>query len=841
MTLFRRVHLGALWNDRVRSLFAVVGITTGVSVVVGITMLNLQIGRAFDGLAPRIAAQGGSVLQVTPVVQGRLPEAVFDDVARVAGSRSTIPMVSDLTPLVAGSRTAGVLLVGADCRLELLVGDVDCARLRRRPPAPGPGTPVALTPEAAAALGVEAGDPLALPGGAAGAARVGWIMRHDRRLSAVNRGFVALADSIPAAQDLLGRPGYLTDVFVVTRSAGVESRLARVLGGVATVGQPRGRMPPALVTVRQAISSMSLVGLLIGILIAVNTVALALAHRRSTLGTLSALGATGRRVFAGFLGEGAILGVLGGALAVVPGYLLGAFLLHSYGDSLLAGTGARLDAAFDPAVVGTGLAAGITAGLLAVAVPALGVLRAGPLAAMGGVTVTPPGRRLPLWLVPAGVAVAAAGLLTAARFGEGRAPQMAGTLSLSTGMFGIVLVAFAIVPPGASALAGLAGRFWPAVGRLVRADVDRLPLWIAATAATLAIGVGFAAGFSSLGTLGGRTAEGLFERALAGAVLVSPQGPWDQAEGHVSDAVSRRASRALPSARTAARLRAIIPGASPRVVIGVAPGSWLARRHVRVPGGADGVFARVRRGGVALSDVAAGRLGADAGDTVTLTTVAGPRRFRVAGVFTPGFVDDSTIGDWVVVSEDAAAEHWAATREQVAFLPEGDGDAAGAAAARLSAVVGTARVYDGAAWRRAVRPGWGRFFRPFTITGYLLMLAAGLAVANLLLLGLVQRRRERAGLRAIGMEPGTERAVLVVETAAMTVLGVVVGLGATLLFSWLLALSSPVFYGFRLDWGVVPGALALGVGAAVVVAAAGLAWPLVAAGRLSVVEELRGE
>ena len=62
-------------------------------------------------------------------------------------------------------------------------------------------------------------------------------------------------------------------------------------------------------------------------------------------------------------------------------------------------------------------------------------------------------------------------------------------------------------------------------------------------------------------------------------------------------------------------------------------------------------------------------------------------------------------------------------------------------------------VYDNEQWRSAATSGITRFLEPFTIAGYVVMAAAGLSVLNVFVLGLVQRKRERAVLRAIGVIP----------------------------------------------------------------------------------------
>ena len=86
-------------------------------------------------------------------------------------------------------------------------------------------------------------------------------------------------------------------------------------------------------------------------------------------------------------------------------------------------------------------------------------------------------------------------------------------------------------------------------------------------------------------------------------------------------------------------------------------------------------------------------------------------------------------------------------------------------------------------------------------------------------LGLVQRKRERAALRAIGVTSGQEQAVIIANAgllgllvAGLAVLG---GVGLTYLWS----LGSPVYYGIKIDWGVSPLPLRTGVAAVFVLVA----------------------
>jgi len=135
--------------------------------------------------------------------------------------------------------------------------------------------------------------------------------------------------------------------------------------------------------------------------------------------------------------------------------------------------------------------------------------------------------------------------------------------------------------------------------------------------------------------------------------------------------------------------------------------------------------------------------------------------------------------------------------------------------------------------------GLTRFLEPFTIAGYVVMVAAGLSLLNVFVLGLVQRKRERAGLRAMGMTAGQEQAVILVNAGVLGVLvaglAVLGGLG----FTYLWSLGSPVFYGIKIEWGALPLALRTGVGAVFLLVLAATVYPVVHARRLATVDVLR--
>ena len=171
----------------------------------------------------------------------------------------------------------------------------------------------------------------------------------------------------------------------------------------------------------------------------------------------------------------------------------------------------------------------------------------------------------------------------------------------------------------------------------------------------------------------------------------------------------------------------------------------------------------LREGEIGLSEIAASRLESPRAKRSncppsTGRSVPGRRDFR------PQMVDDTAVGDIVLVSEGLARSDWAAVRDQVAV---GYPSAADATAHRddfLDLGAGLS-VYDNEQWRSAATNGITRFLAPFTVAAYVVMAAAGVSVLNVFVLGLVQRKRERAVLRAIGVTPGKNRPSIIAHAA----------------------------------------------------------------------------
>ena len=202
-----------------------------------------------------------------------------------------------------------------------------------------------------------------IPGLPTGSAHIGWTFPEFDRVEGINDGYVVFAPTMDIAASLIGSPDYATAAFIVPkRGVDIAADVDRVVAGVATTGPPRPHVPAVFENATQTFNLNVLAGILIGFLVSMNTILLAVEDRRAVMGTIGAIGAKPIGLFAGMLGEGAVVGVLGGLLGVPSGFLLGQYLVNRFGQTMLAGSGGAIEAHFTPSLIVIGAVAGTVCG-----------------------------------------------------------------------------------------------------------------------------------------------------------------------------------------------------------------------------------------------------------------------------------------------------------------------------------------------------------------------------------------------------------------------------------------------------------------------------------------------
>ena len=828
------------------TVLSILGVALGVAVSVAVDLANTSALRAFElsgeavtgrathqiiggpgGVDGRLVAQArteAGVSEVAPVVEGNA--RVAREPSRVVGVLGVDPFAeASFRPFVGGPGS------GLDAGLFLTV----------------PGA--ALLSEATASeLGVTVGDTLGLEvdGRAETATVVGLLEPDDERSASALQnllvvdvssaqewfGLTALdaeADGAPAsgADTEAGRLSRVDLILPVGDEAAVEA--VRTILPDGTEVRPASTQAEALQTMTAAfrlnLSALSLLALVVGLFLIYNTVTFAVVQRRRVLGTYRALGVTRAEVFRAVLVEALAVGVVGTALGVALGVALGSGLVRlvtqTIGDLYFVVRVREL--ALSPLALGKGVALGLGATLVgalrpgweaASVAPASALRRsseedrlgagAGRLALVGLGVLVLGGLVL---LVPAGVAGAYVGMLGI----------LVGTALVTPWL---TRAYAALTQPVMAKLMGPVGRM---AARSIATSLSRTAVAIAALTVAVAATVGVATMVSSFRT----TVEDWLGSVLQADVYVQPPATVFRRGGAVLDPglAADLASLEGVVRSDEIRVRTLDTGSGPFDLVVTEVDEVRANINRYKEGSAASVAASAPRGGVAVSEPFAFRFGVGAGDTLTLPTDRGDRRYPIAGVY---YDYGNDLG--VVLMDEGV------------FLQSYRDPGYGGTALTVAPGVEVERVLQEA---RALAEGRQEvtvrsnrdlreasleiFDQTFVVTNVLRLLAVGVAFVGVLsaLMALqLERRRELAMLRAQGLTPAELRRMVFAQTGLMGlwagVLAIPLGLALAAVLVFVVNVRS---FGWTLAFVVSPAVLVQAVILALVAALLAGAYP----------------
>ncbi|MFI6822718.1 ABC transporter permease [Micromonospora sp. NPDC050187] len=800
-----RLTLRSLRAEALRMLLSALAVVLGVAFIAG-TLIFI------DGMRAGTYERAGTFDRHTDVgvyaEQDPIPAALVEKVRAVEGVRAA---EGELTG------TAGV--VGADGRPVLGFGflaavptdpalqsyDVVAGRLPARP------GEVVLDEGTVADEGFTLGAPVRV-GGASGAARaytlVGTVDVADTARD-IGGPFIGLVGADALAVTDVGGYGRI----MVAAEPGVADtvladRIAEVAGTGTTVRSREQILDAAVADAVRDLRQFNLVlltfagvAVVVAAFVIANTFTIVLAQRARRTALLRLVGATRGQVFRATLLESALVGLAASAIGVLVGAGLAAGMtaLMASLDTPLSGT-----LTVTPATVLGCLLAGTVLTVGAACVPAWQGTRVAPVAALtdAAVQVTRPAGRVRLAVGATVLAAGVAALAGAASAGQVLLVALGGVLSF----LGIVLFGPVLVPALVRVIGAPARRVFGTTTALAVANAVRNPRRVAATATALVIGIGLVTSF----VVGAQSTKTAIERSVdtqVGVDLLVTGIGGDLPAGVVDDLAARPELGVVHERRSEVaddvEFRAAHPALVGRTLTGVDSGQ----------------VDRLGPGRVLVHRELARERGWSAGDRVTL----GDRSFEVAAVVTadPSAADGSVpAGHVVEVTSADLTRLFPAARGYLAEVDPAEGVDASAARAAVESVLAqypTVNLMDQAAYKRMLT-GTVDMLLAFVVA--LLGLAVVIAlvgVANTLSLSVVERTRENAVLRAVGLTRGRMRAMLAAEAVLTALVGAVlgvalgVGVGAGAM-AFLAELAGD--FTLVLPWGQLGGILAAAVLAA---------------------------
>jgi putative ABC transport system permease protein len=775
--ILRLAGLRHLSRHPLQLAFGVAGVALGVAAVFSIDLANESARLAF-----RLSAQTVAGKATHRIVGGPtgLDEALYATLRRRGGVRAIAPVVEGYARVPA---RPGVTLhiLGVDPFAEApfrgyTPGTSAGAGIPRLLTHPGA---VLLLEGTATQLGISPGEALPLRVGLEPArVTLSGFLRPGDEVTRQALETTAVAD-ISTAQELLGKEGRLSriDLLVPGGAEGEEaiSRIREILPPEAEI-LPAGARDGALEQMTRAfslnLSALSLLALVVGMFLVYNTMIFSVLQRRQLVGTLRALGVTRGEVFTQVLSEAAAIGAAGTVLGLPLGFLLGKALLgmvtRSIGDLYFALSVREVSVTAWTFLKAVGLG---TFGAVAASLwPAREATSTPPREVMRRSAVETGVRKI----LPA-LSAAGAGLIL---LGAGVQFYPSRSIPLSFGGLFSIVAGYALLAPWATTLLvrGIRPVLAFAFGTQGSMAARSIPASISRTgvaAAALVVAVSTTVGIGIMIDSFRRTVSDWLDQSLRSDI-------------YVSSAEDRRGPDRTP-----------LP---PEFIEGVssAPGirqvALVSRRTIESPSGFTDLFVmRIPResfdafrfregdprdawealhgGAVIVSDPYAYRRGVGKGDTVRLRTDRGEREFPVAGVYYDYSSDQGLVG----ILGETYERFWDDRGVDSIGIRLEPGTAPDAATERIRRIAGDRPVLIRS--NRSLREASLRVFdRTFAVTNVLrtlAMLIAFVGVLNALLAIQMERTREHAVLRAIGLTPRQAWGLVAGESA---VIGMVAGI-----------------------------------------------------------------
>jgi putative ABC transport system permease protein len=792
---------GFTWRELVRhrgrTLLTVAGVVIGVSALVSVG-ITLQTTRgAYRSLIE--SAGGRADFEVRADGQQGLDPALVATVAATPGVNAAVGSVQAPAAVATERGPQPSLVLGIDPQRD---GAVRTLEIRAGTHLQTPDG-VLLDANFAERHGLGPGDRVRLVawGGLADFTVDGTV----EPANAASLGGAVTYMHLAAAQRLFGMTGRLSTIEVVLEDdrqhMNVAATLRERLPAGTRVEEPAARAAlgrDAVLSSEQGMAATSLLSLMAGAFIVLNTFLLSVGERRRQLALLRALGTTRRQLMWLLLREALLLSGLGTLLGIAAG-IGGAFVLRAVVESLTSLTLPGLT--FDPAVFLLALVAGPGVAVAATLVPAR---RAGATAPLDHLTDRSKDRdeRHRVWPIVLGALCLLLLLPMEVGFVQGWLPGTWIGPGMVLLMVGAILVFPVVVAPLSRCAARLLKPFARESGRIAFRQLARHRVRTSLTAGVffVAATVAIATGLTLRGSL--RDVDRWYERVLGwdhyvrasmpDLAMLAPVTLPDELRGEIES---------VPGVDHVGRIAFVAAHVNERPALVMAR-TFEEGRPLRIgvePETEEDVRKSLARGEVVLGIYLARQLGVDAGDKVTLAGAKGPVTLRVAAL-----AAEYTVGGAALYLEWSRARELLGVTRPHAFMVQGREGESGLGDRLQGFCTERGLLYQS----NADLIGAGRKMQEGVVgmTWMLLtlvFLVASLGAVNTLTMNVREQTREFGVLRAIAMTRRQLGRVVGAQALALGFLGLVPGVGLGLVIGYMMNVAARTLHGqvvaFRLD------------------------------------------
>lgn len=844
--LFHQFILRAFARAPLRSAITALGISLGVGVMIAIRLANAGALESFRAATESIA--GETSIQITGAA-GRFDEMLMADLAWLREYGQVSPVVTGFGQWSAGrdqgsgARDQGLVdesqrneangkqdeavdssqgeflqILGVDVLRDRALRQYKLLRLssdEREVSArefllllTDPRS-IVLTEKFAARRGISIGNRITLM---IGNARREFIVRGllaDSGPARALDGRVALLD-IAAAQVALGRAGFLDRIDVKLRGGvsleEAEKEIAARLPKELRVVRPDAaysQIEKMISAFHFNLNALASIALLVGLFLIYNTVSVSVITRREEVGTLRAIGAGRRMILALFLGEAALLALIGAAVGLGIGRLLANAAVRATATTVetfyiaRAATGALEKGSLGAAEMLIAFGVALSLSLIAAALPAMEASRVRPIEAMRGAERLGRSRRPSRKNIVVAVLLMALGYVLS-RFDAIGGLPIAGyfaALSLILGGAALTPAAIWIVCRASDALAAL--RAFQAERKMasanLRGSISRISISVAALAVSLAMMTAISIMIASFRD----TVSYWIDQTLTADIYAKPATrTTSTADGTINE-------EAISVIKSNPQVAAIDTFTSLQVTCGdnlitLAAGDFsvlLERGRLLFKSPTDAreeIRKSINADSVLVSESLALRFNKRPGDEIELPTPQGQHGFRVAAVY---YNYSDTRG--VAIMDRMTFERYFTRLEPSGvsiYLKEGaDAETVSDELVRAESRQQLLFTTNASVRREVLRI----FDNSFSITRALELIAitvAALGVISTLIALILERRAEIAVLRFLGATIAQIRRMVVIESVLIgtvsQLIGVVTGLFTSLVLIYVINVQS---------------------------------------------------
>jgi putative ABC transport system permease protein len=858
--LLQAVSLPRLREHRLRTSLSVLGVALGVAMLVAVVIVNGSVVRGVTATVEDLA--GKTDLQISAGNSG-FAEALLEQVRGTQGVARAVPSMQQ-TVSVRDKRSSGerLMLLGVDMLGEddayfRDYGSAELAAIRADPLVFLNSTHnLLLSQSFAERWGYKLHEQIALVtsqgvqdfeiwgfvddggvgkafGGAVG------VMYYQAMQAAFGRGTnidridLALADTEQldtverALSEQLG-PG-----FVVERPANKGARVGKMLSGV-----------------QAGLTMASLIALLVGAFLIHNTMAISVVQRKREIGILRALGTRRREIVALITLEGALLGAVSSLVGIGLGVLLSKLLLISTTEAI-SRTYVELGASnvsLQGDVFAFGFLLGTGAATIASAIPARSAARqrtAETLRTANLVDVQGPKRGISLRDVAGLACVVLAWPLV----------DLPVTFGLALGAIaaaGVLLFGCALLLPRLVQLLELSTRSvtqrWLSVeARLAAENLPRDVGRTAITAGALMSGVALVVGFGAFTHSFTVSLTRWIDQVLPGDIFItqSASNAGTSSRNMPMDNAFFSTLKGIQGVDTVSRSRIVdTPFRGQNIKLVARDLVVYDTKRVRfetLEGDSDSVVAKLRAGEAAVSENFSRHFHVHAGDRIELGTQTGTVQLRVAGVFIDYTSDVGTLmlarDRYIALMHDERVDTFEVMLQDPKRVLEVRREILASVSGRHDLNALTSGEFR--AQLMLTTEGIFGLVRALELVA---LIVAVLGIVNAQLANVLDRLRELAVLRALGMLRRQLTKMIVIEAALVGGVGTLAGILLGFMFGHLLLahinlVQTGWYFPYRVSLRAILEVLVLTLPAA---ALAGL-YPALAAARLPVTEGLESE